>query len=62
MKEFAPTIAAWEAFFLEAVRSVLLALPPKSAAVFYQTDIRLAGNGTLPGEGKGQISKACFKT
>eukprot|EP00928_Gymnodinium_smaydae_P015628 TRINITY_DN15791_c0_g1_i1.p2 TRINITY_DN15791_c0_g1~~TRINITY_DN15791_c0_g1_i1.p2 ORF type:complete len:408 (+),score=104.88 TRINITY_DN15791_c0_g1_i1:100-1224(+) len=50
VQEFAPTLEAWEAWFVDATRSVLRATPPGGLAVFYQTDIRVAG--------RGQISKA----
>ncbi|CAE7941187.1 unnamed protein product [Symbiodinium sp. KB8] len=45
--EFAPRFEDWEAFFLDAVRSILEALPSGGVAVFYQTDIRLAGIGQV---------------
>jgi len=48
--EFAPRFEDWEAFFLDAVHSILEALPDGGVAVFYQTDIRVAGIG--------QVSKA----
>lgn len=50
VKEFAPTLADWEAWFFEAVRSVLHALPLGAIAIFYQTDIRVPEVG--------QVSKA----
>merc|ERR1712232_421133 len=40
VQDFAPTREAWAAWFLEAVKAVLRALPPKGCAVFYQTDVR----------------------
>lgn len=50
VRAFAPTIEAWQAWFVEAARAVLQALPPRAIAVFYQTDVRLPGIG--------QVSKA----
>lgn len=50
VRETQPTLQHWEAWFREAVRAVLLALPPGCAAVFYQTDVRTRGQG--------QVSKA----
>lgn len=50
VKEFAPTMDAWKAWFKEAVILVLKALPLHGVAVFYQTDIRLPEQG--------QVSKA----
>jgi len=49
VQAFAPTMKAWEAWFLLATRRVLEALPPRGVAVFVQTDIR--------GAGVGQVSK-----
>jgi len=40
VQDFAPTREAWAAWFLEAVKAVLRALPPEGCAVFYQTDVR----------------------
>eukprot|EP00929_Paragymnodinium_shiwhaense_P065217 TRINITY_DN32715_c0_g1_i1.p1 TRINITY_DN32715_c0_g1~~TRINITY_DN32715_c0_g1_i1.p1 ORF type:complete len:389 (-),score=68.20 TRINITY_DN32715_c0_g1_i1:40-1206(-) len=50
VQEFAPTLADWRAWFLEASRCVFRALPPGGLAVFYQTDIRVPEVG--------QVSKA----
>eukprot|EP00927_Polykrikos_kofoidii_P053689 TRINITY_DN48254_c0_g1_i1.p1 TRINITY_DN48254_c0_g1~~TRINITY_DN48254_c0_g1_i1.p1 ORF type:complete len:385 (-),score=51.66 TRINITY_DN48254_c0_g1_i1:37-1161(-) len=47
VREFAPTVEAWEAWFVDAVKHVLLALPPGGLAVFYQTDIRIPGRGQV---------------
>jgi len=62
VQDFAPTREAWAAWFLEAVKTVLRALPPQGCAVFYQTDVRdqeigqvsksylvLHGASTVPG-------------
>ena len=45
--EFAPRFEDWEAFFMDAVQSILEALPQGGVAVFYQTDVRLPGIGQV---------------
>lgn len=47
VREFAPTVEAWASWFVGATRAVLEALPEKSLAVFYQTDVRLPGRGQI---------------
>eukprot|EP00930_Biecheleria_cincta_P073894 TRINITY_DN61156_c0_g1_i1.p1 TRINITY_DN61156_c0_g1~~TRINITY_DN61156_c0_g1_i1.p1 ORF type:complete len:435 (+),score=67.34 TRINITY_DN61156_c0_g1_i1:79-1305(+) len=47
VQEFAPSFEEWEAFFMEATKRVLLALPEGGVAVFYQTDVRLPGIGQV---------------
>jgi len=47
VQNFAPTMQAWEAWFLRAAKCVLEALPPRGIAVLVQTDIRENGHGQV---------------
>jgi len=47
VRNFAPTHEAWERWFLRAVASVLVALPPHGVVIFVQTDDRDAIRGQI---------------
>jgi hypothetical protein len=47
VRNFAPTHDAWERWFLRAVVSVLVALPPHGVVIFVQTDDRDAIRGQI---------------
>lgn len=47
VREVAPTLEDWKVWFVEAARCIFRALPPGGVAVFYQTDVRIAGVGQI---------------